>query len=180
MLTSSALMKGKAPQSCAMREVIRRQAMRHPLVPVLTSTNFKKIDTNSPTYSIWPCLDSPACVIHEAHGGAFLAQPLDQPQSKPQQRSPIKISNLLTACVVQDDLFVCLKSRTLRSERRLCGFVLSQEPRSQRRIAGQCRDLGAASKVIEKSTAIAARLVNGKSELVLCTVTGKVLRYVQS
>ena len=147
---------------------------------MLIITNFEKIDINSPTYNIWPCLDSLACVIHEAHGGAFLAQPSDQPQLEPRERNSVEISHALTACVVWDDFFVCLKSRQFHSERLLCGFVLSPEIRGQRCIAGQHRDLCAANKGIAKSTATAARRVDGKSELVLCTITGKVLRYVQS
>ena len=81
---------------------------------------------------------------------------------------------------MREDLLVCLRSRTLRSERLMCGFALSQEPGGQRRIAGPSRGFGAADKDIEKSTAIAVHLVDGKSELVLCTTTGKVLRYLES
>ena len=62
----------------------------------------------------------------------------------------------------------------------MCGFELLQEPGGQHRIAGQSQDLGAANKLIDKSTATAARVVDGRSEIVLCTITGKVLRYVQS
>lgn len=62
----------------------------------------------------------------------------------------------------------------------MCRFALLQEPNGQRRIAGQCQDLCAASKSIQKSTAIAAQIVDDKSEVVLCTRTGKILRYMQS
>lgn len=150
-----------------------------PSEPMLRSTNPKKTDTNYPPSDIWPCPDSPACIIHEAHGGTFLAQALDEPQLEPQQRNSIWIPKALTACVVREDLLVCLQSKAF-NKRLLCGFQLSQEPRGQRRIAGPRQDLRAANKDIEKSTATAARLVDGKSQLVLCTITGKVLRYVQS
>ena len=148
--------------------------------PVLNSTNSKQTNTNPHACDIWPYPDSPACFIHEAHAGTFLAQSLDQPQSEPHRRNSIEISSVLTACLVREDLLVCLKSKIFRNERLLCGFTLSQEPKGQRRIAGRQRDFGAADKDIDKSTAIAAHVVNGKSELVLCTTTGKVLRYIQS
>ena len=149
---------------------------------MLKSTNFQQIDTNSNTYNLLPCFDSPSCVVHEAHGDAFLAQCIIPPQAEPQQRNSIEISNALTACVVWEDVLVCIKSRMLHFERLMCGFALLQEPKGQRRIAtaSQCQDLGAANRSIEKSTATASRVVNGKSEIVLCTITGKVLRYIQS
>lgn len=151
-----------------------------PTKRVFTITDPQQIDTNSATYNLWPFFDSPACVIHEAHGDAFLAQCSDQRQAEPQQRNSIGISNALTACVVWEDVLVCIKSRMFHLERLMCGFAFLQEPKSQRRTAGQCQDLCAASKSIEKFTATAARVVKGKSEIVLCTITGKVLRYVQS
>ena len=64
--------------------------------------------------------------------------------------------------------------------RLLFGLALSQEPGKPRRIIEGEQDLGEAHKSIDKTTAVAAFLVNGKCELVLCTNTGKVLRYVQS
>ena len=68
----------------------------------------------------------------------------------------------------------------LRSERLLCGYTLSQEPGAKRCITGGC--LCSTDKDVDKSTAIAALLVNGngRSKLVLCTSTGKVLHYVLS
>lgn len=156
------------------------QKVSNALAPVPESTDSKQTITNPRTCDIWPYLDSPACFINDAHGGTFLAQSLHQPQSEPHQRNSIEISSVLTACLIREDLLVCLKSKILRSERLLCGFILSQEPKGQRRIAVGQQDFCAAHKDIDKSTATAVRLVNGKSELVLCTTTGKVLRYVQS
>ena len=147
---------------------------------MLTSTNSYQFDINSDKYNLLPCFDSPACVIHEAHGDTFLAQCLNQPQAEPQQRNSVDISNALTACVIWKDVLVCIKSRMFHFERLMCSYALLQESRGQRRIAGQCQDLGAANRDIEKFTATASRVVNGKSEIVLCTITGKVLRYVQS
>ena len=91
----------------------------------------------------------------------------------------MKISNALSACVVREDLFVYVKPKLLPTRRLLFGLELSQEPGELRRLVDQPRDLGEADKGIEKSTAAAACLVNGKSQLVLCTTTGKILRYVQ-
>ena len=138
--------------------------------------------TDSRTCDIWPYPDSPACLIHDAHGGTFLAQPMDQdqPPLEPLQRDLIGIPNALIGCVIREDLLVCLKSKMLRSERVLCVLALSRELRGLRRIAGRVQDLNAANKCITKSTAIATRLINGKSELVLFTTNGKILRYVQS
>ena len=69
-----------------------------------------------------------------------------------------------------------------RSERLLCGYALSQEPGPRRRVIDQRRDFCSADKDVDKSTAIAALLDNGngRSELLLCTSTGKILRYVSS
>lgn len=156
------------------------QKVSDTVVPVAESTDSEQTITNPRTCDIWPYLDSPACFINDAHGGTFLAQSLNQPQSEPHQRKAIEISSVLTACLIRDDLLVCLKSKLFRSERLLCGFTVSQEPEGQRHIAGRQRDFCAAHKDIDKSTATAVHLVNGKSELVLCTTTGKVLRYVQS
>ena len=150
-----------------------------PTKQVFIITDSQQINTNSDTYDLWPFFDSPACVIHEAHGDAFLAQCLDRMQTEPQQRNSIGISNVLTACVVWEDVLICIKSRMFRSERLMCGLALLHEPKGQHRIAGQCQDLCAANKSIEKFTASAARVVDGKTEIVLCTITGKVLRYVQ-
>ena len=119
-------------------------------------------------------------MVHEAHAGTFLAQPLDQPQANFQQRNPVGIPNALTGCVVGDDLLVCLTSRTIHFGTELYGFELSQESTGQRRMASQRRKLGAASKGIKSSTAIAMHVVGGKVELVLCTTAGDVLRYVES
>ena len=135
---------------------------------------------NASTCEIWPFPNSPACVVHEAHAGTFLAQPLKQPQARLQQRESVDISKALIGCVVLDDLLVCLKPRNLHSGRELYGFVLSREPTGQPRIVSKGRRLGAASKDIKTSTTIAAHVVGGKVELVLCTTTGEVLRYIES
>lgn len=82
--------------------------------------------------------------------------------------------------MIREDLLVCLKSKILRSERLMCGFALLQEPGAQRRIVGPGNNLGVADKAIDKSTAITGHLADGRSELVLCTISGKVLRYVES
>ncbi len=104
----------------------------------------------------------------------------DQRPPEPLQRDSIGIPNALIGCVVREDLLVCLKSKMLRSERLVCGLALSRELRGLRRIAGRVQDLSVANKCINKSTAVATRLINGKSELVLFTTNGKILRYVQS
>ena len=136
--------------------------------------------TNLRICDIWPFPDSPACVVHEADGDTFLAQPFNQRPVLPQQRESIGIKNVLTACVVREDLLVCFQSRTLRSERLIRGFALTQEPGGRRRIADPSRNYGTADKDIDKSTAIAVHLVDGRSELVLCTTTGNVLRYLET
>ena len=177
MPTSSAPMISEPLLAYVGRRVIRRQATGKPSITT-SRTNSKKSDTNSPTYEIWPCLDLPACVIHEAHGGAFLAQPLDQPPSESRQRNFIKISNALTVCAVRDDLFVYFRSKLLHSD--LYGFTLSREPTGLHRIEGPGRKICAADKGIKHSTAAAAHFVDGKSKLVLFTITGEILRYSQS
>ena len=113
----------------------------------------------------------------------FLAQRLDQPQREPRQRESIGIWNTVTGCILQEDLLIYVKKpKMLRSERLLYGYTLSQEPGAKRRITGRCRDFCSADKDVDKLTAIAAFCGNGngRSELVLCTSTGKVLRYVLS
>ena len=145
------------------------------------SPDLKQPITNSSGYQIWPFPDSPACVIYEAHDDTFLAQPAqpsDQTKAKP--RHSIGIPNVLTAFVVREDLLICLRSKTIGFGRELFGFAIPQEPGGPRCIAGRGQRLGAAKKDIEKSTATAVHVVDGKSELVLCTTVGKVLRYVES
>ena len=144
------------------------------------NTNSHKTTTNSSTCDIWPFLDSPACIIHEANGSTFLAQPMEQSQLEPQKKNSIGIANALTGCVIREGLLVYLESRLFRSERFLCGLALSQEPGGQRRIAGPRLDLCTANKGIGKSTATAAHFAHGKSQLVLCTIAGEVLRYSPS
>ena len=84
----------------------------------------------------------------------------------------------MTGCVVRDDLLVCLTSKVLH-QGQLCGFALYQEPTGQRRMAHQGENLGSTGKGMKGSTAMAMHLVGGRVELVLCTLAGEVLRYIE-
>ena len=62
----------------------------------------------------------------------------------------------------------------------MCGFAMSQEPQAERRIAKESQIFCVTDKDINKSSATAMHFANGRSDFVICTTTGKILRYVES
>ena len=120
-----------------------------------------------------------ACVIREPDGSTFIAHDLSQPQSQIQQRNHIGIPSALVACVALNYTLICIEEQNWY-KRQISEYQLQELQDKSWRIAKTSLKLGDAENVIAKDTEISAQVVEGKTELILCTTKGKILKYART
>ena len=145
-----------------------------------TITEVLKAPNDSKDFTLWPYESIPACIVHDSHGSTFVIQPSSYPPQQPQLRQSLGIPSALVACVVQDDLLICIQKRSLPGRnRRIFEYELPKESDEQCLISKSSSGLAKVERSVDETAKVAIQLDEGQLLLILCTTKGEILKFIR-
>lgn len=108
-------------------------------------------------------------------------QPSSGPDDRPRQREYCGSTPPLASCINLDNKLVCVeKYGILGRERLIYEHNLLQSADGSRSIRRNDQSLGHVKRIVKEKTQMAIRQSeDSKQMLILCTIEGEILRYVQ-
>ena len=149
------------------------------LISICSITEILKAPDDSNHFTLWPYESIPACIVHNSHGSTFVIQPSSNPGQKLQRQS-LGIPSALVACVVQDNILICIQKGPIKGlKRQICEYEVVKGTDGHFVITKSKSALAWVERSVDETAKLAVRIDEGQLLLVLCTKDGEILRYIR-
>ena len=150
------------------------------LLSIDTIAEILKAPNDSKDFALWPFESIPACIVHNSQGSTFVMQPSSHPPQQLQTRQSLGIPSALVACVVHNDLLICIQKRSVKGrKRRIFEYELSKETDKQFLITKSSSGLASVERSVTKTAKAAIQLGEGQLLLTLFTTKGEILNFIR-